>query len=48
MSDAARADHVRAVVEGNFGRNGNTMDADVSIGLNAIWGEGGSRKCQPR
>ena len=45
----ARADRVRAIVEGNFGRvidrNGDTMvvevPADVSIGLNCIWGEGG-------
>jgi hypothetical protein len=45
----ARADRVRAVVEGNHGRvikrEGIVIEievpADIAIGLNSIWGEGG-------
>jgi hypothetical protein len=45
----ARADRVRAAVEGNFGRvigrDGNTLrievPADIAIGLNSVWREGG-------
>src|SRR5271157_4181781 len=50
----ARADRVRAIVEGHFGCvvgcNGDMMlgevPADISVGLNALWGEGGFERCQ--